>query len=51
VYWNKRYGKWQARIGVGGKNRHLGVFVKKSEAVAAYATANMTHYKGFGGGL
>ena len=51
VYWNKLYGKWQARIRIGGKNKHLGVFVEKSKAASAYASANRTRYGKFGGGL
>jgi hypothetical protein len=39
VSWNKETGKWQAFIGVNGKQTHLGLFVDKLDAAAAYAEA------------
>ena len=35
VYWAPELNKWRARIGVGGKCKHLGVFVSKCDAVEA----------------
>lgn len=39
VTWNKHCGKWQAAIKKNGKNHHLGVFEKKTDASEAYAKA------------
>ena len=35
VYWQKKCGKWQSCINVGGKQKHLGLFSEKADAVAA----------------
>ena len=51
VCWNKKCGKWRAQIRVGGKNRHLGLFISKAAAGAAYIAANRTHFGDFGGGV
>jgi hypothetical protein len=39
VSWNKNAQKWQARIGLNGKLRHLGLFVDEREAAKAYEQA------------
>ena len=33
VHWYKRYSKWQAEIGTGGKQNHLGYFKNKQDAI------------------
>ena len=38
-YWNKQLSKWQACIGLNGKNIHLGIFEKEEDAAAAYLEA------------
>jgi hypothetical protein len=43
VVWNKQYGKWQAQIGVAGKNINLGRYSNFAEAVAARKTAETTY--------
>lgn len=43
VYWSKRDLRWVASIGVDGKSKHLGMFLRELEAALAYndaATAN-----------
>jgi hypothetical protein len=39
VGWHKREQKWQARISINGKLKHLGNFDKVDDAAAAYRTA------------
>jgi hypothetical protein len=39
VYWHAKVGKWQAKIGIGGKYRHLGYFDDPAEASLAYRRA------------
>lgn len=51
VFWHKLAGKWRAGIRVNGRTIHLGLFVNKSDAAAAYAAANREHFGEFGGGL
>ena len=38
--WNKKAGKFQAYIGVGGVQKHLGMYDKASDARAAYVKAH-----------
>lgn len=45
VYWNRKFGKWMARIFCLGKHHYLGMFVDESEAAKAYDTASV-HYFG-----
>lgn len=40
VSWHTAGGKWQANIQVGEKLKHLGIFTKKEDAIAARAAAN-----------
>lgn len=49
VSWRQDTCKWWARISVAGKNKNLGFFTKKSEAISAYAKANRKYYGDFGG--
>ena len=35
-YWHKKAQKWQARIQIDGKNKHLGLFESEQEAHQAY---------------
>jgi hypothetical protein len=44
VSWNKRTKKWQATIGLDGKNKHLGVFVDEDDAGRAYDAAIRKDY-------
>jgi len=37
VYWNKPAGKWRARVQVGGKSHHLGMFDDINDAAAVVA--------------
>lgn len=39
VYFDKRRGKWQARIQAGKKYRSLGMYIDKSDAISAYRVA------------
>lgn len=39
VNWDKRQARWKARIGVGKKSYHLGLFHSEEEAYAAYLEA------------
>jgi hypothetical protein len=48
VYWNKRDGKWYARIRADGALRHLGLFSDIADAAAAYAQASRKLHGDFG---
>lgn len=39
VHWNKRAGKWQSRITINGKRKHLGYFDNEEDAALAYIVA------------
>lgn len=43
VYWNKASKKWAAQIKVNGKNKRIGLFADKNEAIQARAKANETY--------
>jgi excisionase family DNA binding protein len=45
VSWHKRDNKWQARIRVNGKPRHLGNFDTEEEALALRAQPKQIHYE------
>lgn len=47
VSWFKQYSKWQARITVNRVSIHLGYFIEKSDAIAAYAEAAKKHHGDF----
>lgn len=47
VYRNKTLKKWIARIQVGGKGIHLGVFVEETEAARAYNAAALLYFGDF----
>ncbi|MBC9904796.1 HNH endonuclease [Achromobacter xylosoxidans] len=43
---SRHYGKWQARIGLGGRNHYLGTFTSPEEAHAAYLVAKRKLHEG-----
>lgn len=43
VYWRRECRKWQASIFASGKNKHLGFFVNKEDAIAARHGAEAEH--------
>lgn len=47
VSFNKKLQKWKSYIRVDGKIKHLGVFLKKEEAYAAYCAAAKLYYGEF----
>lgn len=47
VSWDASSRKWKATIMAEGKNRHLGVFVEKADAAAAYEAAAIQHFGEF----
>ena len=49
VSWYKRGRKWRAAIHVGGKQRHLGYFATKAEAMLAYSAAARSIFGEFAG--
>jgi hypothetical protein len=42
VSWDKRCRKWAAHITLHQKKKHLGLFIEKSDAIAARMSANLT---------
>jgi len=46
AHWNTQAGKWQARIRVAGKLKHLGYFMASSDAHAAYVVAKRQFHAG-----
>ena len=44
-YFNKKVQKWQSRIGVNGKQIHLGLFLLEEEARNAYIEAKKIYHK------
>ena len=42
--WNKSRGKWQAQIGVDGRNIHLGLFDNEEDAHQAYLDAKAIYH-------
>lgn len=47
VSWRPDLGKWKATITAEGKTRHLGFFVDKDDAAAAYEAAATEHFGEF----
>ena len=47
VHWDKRLGKWQARIRVNGKNIHLGYFDNLQDAISARLSAEAKYFGEF----
>lgn len=47
VYFVPRTGRWQSKIGVGGKSKHLGTFDSIDDAEAAYRAAAQSIYGQF----
>lgn len=43
VYWSKRDKKWYAQIGLNGKNKHLGCFNIKEDAILCRERANVSY--------
>ena len=43
VVWFKRYSKWRARITINGKEKHLGYFIEKGDAITARKKANIKY--------
>lgn len=46
VGWHKRTQKWQARIGINGTRKHLGLFDTPEQAHAAYLQAKEKYHQG-----
>jgi|GEM_PF-759073 len=44
VRWSERLNKWRAQIYLNGKNRHLGLFIDKNDAITAYQNAADKHF-------
>lgn len=44
VRWYKRYNKWCAKIGVNGKDKHIGYFTDKDDAIAARMEAELKYW-------
>lgn len=47
VRWYAKLAKWQARISVDSKSRHLGYFEKQEDAIAAYRAASQLYFGRF----
>lgn len=47
VCWHKGIHKWVAHVRVGGEKKHLGTFVRRDEAEAAYQVAAILHFGPF----
>jgi len=47
VYWNKHAGKWSAQIQVNGTSKHLGYYISKEAAYAAYCEAAEEYFGEF----
>lgn len=46
VYWHKQNKQWRARVGVNGRQQHVGLFASASEAHAAYVKAKRKLHEG-----
>jgi hypothetical protein len=47
VCWHKQSQKWQVKIRVDGKLKHIGMFVSEVQAAIAYNNAAICHYAEF----
>lgn len=47
IHWNKRSCKWQARIGINGRDHHIGYFNSDQDAALAYDTKAREAYGKF----
>ena len=47
VSWNKPWGKWEAKIRIDGKLKHLGGFTTQADAALAYNAAAIEHFGEF----
>ena len=43
-YWHKQLNKWQAQIGINGKNKHIGYYDHEEDARAAYLAEKALHH-------
>lgn len=49
VHFDTDRNKWRARIGIANKQKNLGYFANKIDAISAYAVANKKYFGAFGG--
>lgn len=47
VFWNAQKGKWQSRLKIDGKQKHLGFFVNEKDAARAYNEAALKYFGEF----
>ena len=47
VHWNKTHNKWMAYIGINGKQKYLGLFNKKEDAIEARRQAEIEYFGEF----
>lgn len=45
IEWRKQRNKWQARININGKQKYLGLFDNKDDAIISRLKAELTYYK------
>lgn len=47
VTWDKQYQKWRAQIMINGKNKYLGIYINKEQAIFARGIAAKKYFKEF----